>query len=216
MDTQKFIVRVGAIAGAVGALILAAMIAVGTGAGVDLAKTQSLVPAIAQEAFKMQAGAIQTVMVLDDLFVVAYVVTFIALATYVRERAGWLALIALVFALITGALDFFENSITLALVATAHAGIAFDPTTLFAMNIVTQMKYLATNIAVGIFGIALWNSPAISDRGLGALLILFAPINVIAFVNPAFAVVRIFAMLGLLVVGAIVLGQTVARTARPQ
>jgi predicted MFS family arabinose efflux permease len=69
------------------------------------------------------------------------------------------------------------------------------------------MKYLATNIAIVGFGIALWNSRARSDRALSVLLILFAPINVIAFVNPSFAVARIFAMLGLLVVGAIVLAR---------
>jgi hypothetical protein len=206
-DTQKFLIRVGASAGAVGALILTAMVVVGSSAGVDFAKTQSLVPAIALDAFKSQAGAIQTVMVLDDLFVVAYVATFIALAIYTRARAGWLAIIALVFALITGALDFFENSIMLALVATAQAGLAFDAATLFAINIVTQMKYLATNIAIVGFGIALWNARARSDRALSVLLILFAPINVIAFVNPSFAVARIFAMLGLLVVGAIVLAR---------
>lgn len=204
-DTQKFLIRVGASAGAVGALILTAMVVVGSSAGVDFAKTQSLVPAIALDAFKTQAGAIQTVMVLDDLFVVAYVTTFIALAIYTRARAGWLASIALVFALITGALDFFENSITLALVETAKAKIAFDAGTLFAMNIVTQMKYLATNIAVAGFGIALWNSRVVADRVLGTLMILFAPINVVAFVFAPFVFVRAVAMLVLLTVGAIVL-----------
>jgi hypothetical protein len=205
MDTHKFIIRVGAIASAAGALILFAMFIVAASAGDGMVQMQLLAPDTVVKAYESFAGIIQTVMVLDDLFVVAYVATFIALAIYTRERAGWIAIIALVFALITGALDFFENSITLALVETAKAKIAFDAGTLFAMNIVTQMKYLATNIAVAGFGIALWNSRVVADRVLGTLMILFAPINVVAFVFAPFVFVRAVAMLVLLTVGAIVL-----------
>ncbi|CAG0945982.1 hypothetical protein ANRL1_02689 [Anaerolineae bacterium] len=43
MEPNRFIIRVGALAGALAALILAAMIVVGASAGGDLVKLQSLI-----------------------------------------------------------------------------------------------------------------------------------------------------------------------------
>lgn len=87
MEPTKFIVRVGAIAGALAALLLAAMIVVGAGIGSDLNKLQSSSPVWVAELLVEHTGAIQTLMVIDDLFVVAYLAAFIGLSACLRERA---------------------------------------------------------------------------------------------------------------------------------
>ncbi|MBI5300768.1 MAG: hypothetical protein HY868_01425 [Chloroflexi bacterium] len=207
METNSFLVRLGAWSGALAALILAAMIAVGAGASPDLAKLQSLAPATVAQALPGIAATAQTLMVLDDLFVVAYITMFIGLAAYVRERAGWLAIIALVFALLTGFFDFVENSVTLALVAFAQARNPIEPGQLFAMTILSQVKYLCTNVALALFGAGLWNMDASRDRVMSVLLFLFVPLNVLAFVIAPLATVRVFGMLVLLTMGAVILAR---------
>ncbi len=50
MEPNRFIIRVGALAGALAAVMLAAMIVVGASASGDLVKLQSLNPAIVSQS----------------------------------------------------------------------------------------------------------------------------------------------------------------------
>jgi len=214
MPHEKFILRVGALAGALAAVLLVLMILIGLQIGPDLENLNSMSPPLVAEVFVSSQGKLRTIMAIDDLFALAYVIAFIALAVYARRRAPLFAWIGLGFALATGALDWLENSITLGLISytlTSPRLVMSATTTpplsaeqLLALNIVTQIKFLAANGAVALFGIGIWSARRL-NRAAAILFWLFVPLNVLAFVSAPLASVRILGMLVLLVVGAVVL-----------
>ncbi len=210
MPNDKFILRVGAIAGAVAVVLLVAMIFVGLQIGPDLENLTSMSPSLVAELFVNSQGKLRGMMALDDVFALAYVIAFIGLAAYARRRAPLVAAIGLGFALATGALDWLENSITLGLIAYILPKFVMNTTPLLSsdqlliLNIVTQMKYLCANGAVALFGIGIWNERWL-NRVAAILFWLFVPINVLAFISVPMATARMLGMLALLIVGAIVL-----------
>ncbi len=214
MPQEKFMLRVGALAGALAALLLVLMILIGLQIGPDLEYLGSLSPTRVAALFVSSQDKLRLMMAIDDLFALAYVIAFIGLAMYAKPRAPLLAWIGLGFALATGALDWLENSITLGfisytltsprLVMSATTTPPLSAEQLLALNIVTQIKFLAANGAVALFGIGIWNARRL-NRAAAILFWLFVPLNVLAFVSAPLASVRILGMLVLLVVGAIVL-----------
>ncbi|MCX7838035.1 MAG: hypothetical protein N2559_01055 [Anaerolineae bacterium] len=205
MSNEKFILRVGAIAGALATILLVVMILIGLQIGPDLENLNSLSPTRVAELFVTSQGKLRMVMVVDDLFALAYVIAFIALAVYARRRAAIFAWIGLGFALATGALDWLENSITLGLIAyTLPDMTRLGVEALVVLNIVTQMKFLCANSAVALFGIGIWNARAL-NRAAAILFWLFVPLNALAFISAPLASVRILGMMALLIVGALVL-----------
>ncbi len=213
MTDDKFVMRVGAIGGGAAAGLLAVMMGVGASIGADFSNLgDSLVPRTVAHLFAAYRGEIQTLMVVDNLFVLGYLVAFIGLATATRRRAPLFAGIALGFALATGVLDFLENSLTLGLlgVVTQNQTLFTAPTltseSVLGLNLLGQVKYLCANVAVVLFGIGMWSAERL-HRVTAILFWLFAPLNVLAFVVPAFAAARILGMFALLILGAVVLGR---------
>lgn len=197
---DEFILRVAAISGFIAAAILVVMFAVGVAIGPELANLQSASPALVAELFANSAGKLRGLMVIDDLFALAYTIAFIGLAVYVRRRSALLAWLGLGFALATGALDWIENSVTLNLIAFRIV----EPMPLFALNGLTQIKFLASNGAIVLLGIGIWNDRWL-NRATTILFLLFAPVNVIGFIAPLFSTLRILWMLIMLIVGAVLL-----------
>jgi hypothetical protein len=210
MLNEKFILRVGALAGAVAVILLLAMMFYGLQIGPDLENLTSMSPALIAELFVNSQGKLRAMMAIDDLFALAYVIAFVGLAAYARQRAPAFAWIGLGFALATGALDWLENSITLGLISYILPKFVMNTTPLLsadqllALNIVTQMKYLCANGAVALFGIGIWNERGL-NRAAAILFWLFVPLNVLAFISAPLASARILGMLVLLIVGAVVL-----------
>jgi hypothetical protein len=210
MPNDTFLLRVGAIAGTFAVVLLGAMMFYGLQIGPDLENLNSMSPTLVAELFVNSQGKLRGMMVIDDLFALAYVVAFIGLAAYARRRAPLIAAIGLGFALATGALDWLENSITLGLIAYILPARVMNTTPLLSsdqlliLNIVTQMKYLCANGAVALFGIGIWNERWL-NRGAAILFWLFVPINVLAFISAPLQSARFLGMLVLLIVGAIVL-----------
>lgn len=205
MPNEKFILRAGALAGAFAVMCLGAMMLIGLQIGPDLENLSSLSPARVGTLFVTSQGKLRTMMAMDDLFALAYVIAFVALAMYTRRRAPILAWIGLGFALTTGVLDWLENSIMLGLIAyTLPDMTRLSVESLLVLNIVTQMKFLCANGAVALFGIGLWNARWL-DRLAAILFWLFALINALALISAPLASGRVVGMLVLLVVGAIVL-----------
>ena len=207
MPNEKFILRVGALAGALAVVLLVLMILVGLQIGPDLENLTSMSPMRVAELFVSSQGKLRMMMAIDDVFALAYVIAFIGLAAYARRRAPLLAAIGLGFALVTGALDWLENSITLGLIAYTlpdKARLSVEP--LLALNIVTQVKFLCANGAVALFGIGIWNARWL-NRVAAILFWLFVPLNALAFISAPFANARILGMLVLLIVGTVVLGR---------
>jgi hypothetical protein len=210
MPNDTFLLRVGAIAGTFAVVLLGAMMFYGLQIGPDLENLNSMSPTLVAELFVNSQGKLRGMMVIDDLFALAYVVAFIGLAAYARRRAPLIAAIGLGFALATGALDWLENSITLGLIAYILPARVMNTTPLLSsdqlliLNIVTQMKYLCANGAVALFGIGIWNERWL-NRGAAILFWLFVLINVLAFISAPLQSARFLGMLVLLIVGAIVL-----------
>lgn len=210
MPNDKFVLRVGALAGALAVVLLLAMMFYGLQIGPDFENLTSMSPTLVAELFVNSQGKLRGVMAIDDLFALAYVIAFIGLAVYARRRAPAFAWIGLGFALATGALDWLENSITLGLISYTLPKFVMNTTPLLnsdqllMLNIVTQLKYLCANGAVALFGIGIWNH-AILNRIAAILFWLFVPINVLAFISAPLVTARFLGMLVLLIVGAMVL-----------
>lgn len=205
MSNDKFVLRVGALAGAFAVVCLIVIILIGLQIGPDIENLSSLSSARVGMLFVTSQGKLRTMMAMDDLFALAYVIAFVALAMYTRRRTPIFAWIGLGFALATGTLDWLENSITLALIAyTLPDMTRLSVEALVGLNVVTQMKFLCANGAVALFGIGLWNARWL-DRLAAILFWLFVLINALAFVSAPLASVRIVGMLVLLIVGVIVL-----------
>jgi hypothetical protein len=217
MPNDKFILRVGALAGALAVVLLAAMIFVGLQIGPDLENLNALSPTLVAELFVNSQGKLRGMLAIDDVFALAYVIAFIGLAAYARRRAPLLASIGLGFALATGALDWLENSITLGLISYIFPKLVMNTTPLLnsdqllILNIVTQMKYLGANGAVALFGIGIWNERWL-NRIAAVLFWLFVPINVLAFISAPMASARTLGMLVLLIVGTLVLWRAAWQT----
>jgi hypothetical protein len=217
MPNDKFILRVGALAGALAVVLLAAMIFVGLQIGPDLENLNALSPTLVAELFVNSQGKLRGMLAIDDVFALAYVIAFIGLAAYARRRAPLLASIGLGFALATGALDWLENSITLGLISYIFPKLVMNTTPLLnsdqllILNIVTQMKYLCANGAVALFGIGIWNERWL-NRIAAVLFWLFVPINVLAFISAPMASARTLGMLVLLIVGTLVLWRAAWQT----
>jgi hypothetical protein len=217
MPNDKFILRVGALAGALAVVLLAAMIFVGLQIGPDLENLNALSPTLVAELFVNSQGKLRGMLAIDDVFALAYVIAFIGLAAYARRRAPLLASIGLGFALATGALDWLENSITLGLISYIFPKLVMNTTPLLnsdqllILNIVTQMKYLGANGAVALFGIGIWNERWL-NRIAAVLFWLFVPVNVLAFISAPMASARTLGMLVLLIVGTLVLWRAAWQT----
>jgi hypothetical protein len=217
MPNDKFILRVGALAGALAVVLLAAMIFVGLQIGPDLENLNALSPTLVAELFVNSQGKLRGMLAIDDVFALAYVIAFIGLAAYARRRAPLLASIGLGFALATGALDWLENSITLGLISYIFPKLVMNTTPLLnsdqllILNIVTQMKYLCANGAVALFGIGIWNERWL-NRIAAVLFWLFVPVNVLAFISAPMASARTLGMLVLLIVGTLVLWRAAWQT----
>ena len=202
MNTHHLVIRLGILASWLAVGILVAMMAVALAIGPELSNLTSASPKLVAELLANSAGKLQGMMVLDDLFALAYMIAFIGLAAHVRNRSGLLAGLGLGFALATGILDWIENSMTLNLIAFR----LLEPTTLFALNLLTQIKYLTSSGAIVLLGLGLWNEHGL-NRVATILFLLYAPINVLAFIAPLFVTLRILSMFVLLILGAIILSR---------
>lgn len=205
MSDLSHTLRWSAAAGLLAALLVVAMLAIGLGIGSDLATLeQPTTPAQFGAMADRYAGAIQAMMVVDNLFVVAYVTAFVGLAALVRPRAPLAATTGLGFALLTALLDFTENSLTLHLVQGYLKGLGIEPGHLVLLSIVGQVKFLSVYPAVALFASGLWE-PRLLNRVMVVLSLIFPLIGVLAMVSAVAAALRVLWMIPLLVCGALLL-----------
>ncbi|RIK15084.1 MAG: hypothetical protein DCC52_19040 [Chloroflexi bacterium] len=152
------IIRVGAVAAFVAALLLALQFVIALGIGNDFAlMSKALDPARMIALFQAHADALTQLMAADDAFAVAYALAFIALALYLMPRAKLLASIALGLALATTLTDWAENSLTLVAVQSAVQTQTLDANILRALLWLGQMKYLLIYPAAILFAVGVWD-----------------------------------------------------------
>lgn len=205
MTSTKRTVRWGAVASFVAAGLLLAMIVVGIAAGAEVASLEH--PQSAEQASRTlsrQSETIRLMMVIDDLFVIAYAVAFIGLGALVRLRASWLGVAGLIVGLLAAGFDFGENSLTLGLIAGIEAGLALTPGHLLLLNWVGLIKFLLAYLALTLFALGLWDRPAL-NRLTAGLTLLFPVIGVVGQVNLTAGLLRVLWMLPLLLLAGLLL-----------
>ena len=148
MAERQHILRWGGVSGIVAALILTIMIVVGLAAGPDSTKLlQPTDPAIASKLLTQHADTVQAVVILDDLFALAYTGAFFGLAALVWTRSRWLAGVAMLFALATAILDFSENARLLAMAQGVGGEANLTDEALRELHIITQLKYSCSHVS---------------------------------------------------------------------
>lgn len=199
------IIRVGAFAAFVAALLLALQFVIALGIGNDFAlMSKSLDPARMTAFFQAHADALTRLMASDDAFAVAYALAFIALALYLMPRAKLLASIALGLALATTLTDWAENSLALVAVQSAVQTQTLDANILSALVWLGQMKYLLIYPAAILFAVGVW-SEGRAGRIFAILLLLFPLIGIASIAVDALRIVQVLWMFALLVAGGIFL-----------
>ncbi len=204
MSENKFVVRVGAWSAALAAVCLVIQFVIGLSVGGALADLSAFAPSAVVAVIQAQGEKIKWLYMFDDIFPVLYFAAFIGMAELLRGRGGNLVRIALIFGALTAVADFFENSNVLGLVGAVGSAQTIAPDQMFALNVVTQMKYLFTSVTVFLFGVSLWSESNL-NRAASMIALIFVPVNTLAFIVPAFSIVRIVGMLVLLVLTAMVL-----------
>jgi hypothetical protein len=201
MAERQHILRWGGACGLLAALILTAMIAVGLAAGPDSTELlQPTDPDRVSDLVSEYGAVVKASIILDDLFALAYAGAFLGLAALVWPRSRWLAGIAMFFALATAVLDFTENAHLMTMVLGIGAEASLTGSALRELNIITQLKYSASHMAVFFFGVGL---PRRDRLGwiVTVLLFIFPVVSTIAFAYEPAGLVRILLMWLLLVLG---------------
>ena len=201
MTERRHILCWGGASGLLAALLLTAMMVLGLAAGPD--STELLQPTDADRASDLLSEygtVVKANVILDDLFALAYTGAFLGLAGLVWTRSRWLAGIAMAFALATACLDFAENArlMTMALGIGGEANLTDGA--LRTLNLITQLKYSASHMAVFLFGIGLVRRDMLS-WSLSILLFAFPVVSTIAFAYEPAGLARILLMWLLLVFG---------------
>ena len=201
MAERKHILRWGGASGILAALILTAMLAVGLAAGSDSGQLlQPTDPDLAPDLMSRYSGLVQTTVLLDDLFAIAYTGAFLGLAALVWPRSRWLAGIAMAFALATASLDFTENAHLLAMAQGIGGEASFSAGALRGLYIIAQLKYSSSHLAAFLFGLALPRRDQLSWT-VAILLFLFPVISTLAFALDLASLARLLLMWLLLVWG---------------
>lgn len=201
MAERKHILTLGGASGILAALILAAMFAVGLTAGADSGQLlQPTDPDIASDLMCRYSGLVQTTVLLDDLFAIAYTGAFLGLAALVWPRSRWLAGLAMAFALTTASLDFAENARLLIMAQGIGGEVTFSGSALRELSIITQLKYSSSHLATFLFGLALPRRDRLS-WAVSILLFLFPVVSTLAFAVETASLARLLLMWLLLALG---------------
>lgn len=200
MADRKFLVRVGALASALAAILLAAQIVVGIMIGPDAASLESIAPDAVKKLFSEHAREIQLMMTLDNLFIVAYLAAFVGIAAVSWERRAF-AILGLSAGIIAGLFDFWENSTILGFVGQPSL---IDLNALLALSSITRVKWIGAGVAAASFGVTVWDAPRL-NRVTSILFLLFAPIDVWGMIGGAGSLVRIAWMLVVFMIGGVFL-----------
>lgn len=201
MTERRHILYWGGASGFLAALLLTAMMVLGLAAGPD--STELLQPTDADRVTDLISeydAVVKANVILDDLFALAYTGAFFGLAGLVWTRSRWLAGIAMLFALATACLDFAENARLMTTALGIGGGTNLTDDALRTLNLVTQLKYSASHMAVFLFGIGLFRRDVLSWT-LSILLFAFPIVSTIAFAYEPAGLARILLMWLLLVLG---------------
>lgn len=201
MTERQHILRWGGASGIVAALVLTIMMAVGLAAGPDSTKLlQPTDPTIASKLLTEHADTVQAVVVLDDLFALAYTGAFLGLAALVWTRSRWLAGVGMLFALATAILDFSENARLLAMAQGVGGDANLTGEALRELLIITQLKYSCSHVATFLLAIGLPRRDLLSWV-VTVLLFLFPVVSTLAFAYEPAMMARLLLMWLLLALG---------------
>jgi hypothetical protein len=201
MAERRRVQRWGGASGLLAALILTAMLAVGLLAGSDSGQLlQPTDPGVAADLMTRYSGLVQAIVVLDDLFAVAYSGAFLGLAALAWPRSRGLAGVAMAFALATATLDFAENARLLAMAQGIGGEANFSDGALRELHIISQLKYSCSHLATFLFGLALPRRDRLSWT-VAILLLVFPVVSTLGFALDLASLARLLLMWLLLALG---------------
>jgi hypothetical protein len=206
--------RAGALGSFAAAILLAAQFGIATGLGSDLILLETAFDAARLTAFlQIHAPTVTNLMIADNLFVVAYTTSFVALAFYAKTRQRLFAWVALGFALLTSASDITENALTISLARAALSGVALETNWLLGLQMLAQWKWMWIYVGVTLFAVTLWDATR-RARVMAILFLLFPLIGVMAPASVMLGLLRIAWMFVLLLAGGIFLWHVASENAK--
>lgn len=205
MKTQWL--RAGALGSFAAAILLGVQFVIASGLGSDLTLMETSLDAARVTVFlQTHAPVMINLMVTDNLFVVAYTVSFVGLGVYAVTRQRLFAMTALGFALLTSAFDLSENALTIALARAAESSVPLELNWLLALQILGQLKWMWIYVGVTLFAVTIWDATR-RGRAVAILFLVFPLIGVMAPASVLFGLARIVWMFVLLIAGGIFLWQ---------
>ena len=203
MSTQWL--RAGALGSFAAAVLLALQFGIAAGLGSDLILLETSLDAARVTAFlQTHAATVINLMIADNLFVVAYTLSFVGLTLYAVTRQRLFAVTALVFALLTSASDITENALTISMARAAMGGVALETNWLMVLQILAQWKWMWIYVGVTLFAVTLWDNSR-GARVVAILFLIFPLIGVMAPASITLGLLRIVWMFVLLIAGGIFL-----------
>jgi len=183
--TEQDLRRLVAVSAAIGATLVATMVAISVQNGTGFQDFESILrhgtPAAYGAAIADAAPVLRLIYPLDTMYIFSYVTMVFAMVQLVPERrmAGLLAVIAV---LMTAGLDFIENNHILAIAAAAERGVMPDMARITFETVVTQSKFnfgLLLTLTLS-FLILQESRVAAVTRWLARAVVLFAPVALLS------------------------------------
>lgn len=208
--------RVGAACSAASALLLFVLVAMTVGFGVSQQSFEVFAPPDAYAAALVEgAGALRFILLVDDVFVAAYMSATVLFVAWIAERRpSSLLRIVLGFGVVAGLLDLIENHHILAMIRAAETGFVPSPGEIEIQMVASSLKWVLGHIAFAMIGLNLRGKSPLVRGFRFALVAIQLPMGVLPFtlVSPGLLAVVGWARYGNLLVGFALLAYLMGRT----
>jgi hypothetical protein len=179
-NTQR-ILRVGAIGAGLSTLMLILMAFITLPLGMSYPGVEALTGDLTLSTSEMTSylGGIQFLFVLDGIFLVGWLVSWVGLAELVRSRYPLFGILTLIFGLAGALFDFGENSIIWGVVQNLQAGRALGSDWVILWKAVQHLSYWLPFIGAVFAACGLWSAKTL-DRAtsiIGTVLVAVATIG---------------------------------------
>jgi hypothetical protein len=186
-----------------GAVLLAAMLAVGLAGGITAQHFEVFAdPQTYASELLANEGSLRTILTIDNIFLAFYTAAVLCAALAVKnDENAWLVGVSVVLLVVTAFLDIHENNELLTFVQMANLNIAPTVEMLHMRTLWSAVKFNASYLSFFLIAVALPKDTFLEKFLRISLWVGFLPIGVLVytFPHPLFAVARYtFMLAGLL------------------
>lgn len=183
--TEQDLRRLVAVSAAIGATLVATMVAISMQNGTGFQDFESILRHNTPEAFSAAiidaAPVLRLIYPLDTMYIFSYVTMVFAMVQLLPDRR-MASILALIAVMMTAGLDFIENNHILAMAAAAERGVMPDMARITFETVVTQSKFnfgLLLTLTLS-FLILQESRVAAVTRWLARAVVLFAPVALLS------------------------------------